>query len=270
MTDWRYIKASALGTAHVTTGQPCQDSSVAKVVITGQDEQLLLAVTSDGAGSAAHSDEGSTLVCEKTLEWLEWRLSQGDGFLNEEDGLTLIHNLRTQLENYAADEERGYALRDLACTVNVVAVLPGQAWFLQVGDGATIVQAPGESLEVVFWPDNGEYANHTYFVTDVSDDLIRVRRVEGELDRIAVMTDGIQSLALSLQHRAAYAPFFEPLFNAVDRLDPHDAVAREKLQDGLKRFLNSPRVNAQTSDDKTLVLCSRRVAAQAPLPEGVA
>ena len=270
MTDWRYISASALGTAHVTTGQPCQDSSVAKVIITGQDEQLLLVVTSDGAGSAAHSEEGSALVCEKTLEWLMWRLSQGDVFLNEEDGIALIHNLRTQLENYAADDERGYVLRDLACTVNVAAVLPRQAWFLQVGDGATIVQASGEPLNVVFWPDNGEYANHTYFVTDVSDDLIRVRCVVGEIDRIAVMTDGIQSLALSLQHRAAYAPFFEPLFNAVDHLNPHDAASQQKLEDGLKRFLDSPRVNAQTSDDKTLVLCSRRVAAQSPLPEGVA
>lgn len=269
MSEWRYISASELGTAHISTGQPCQDHRVVKVIPNGRDERLLLVVTSDGAGSAAHSEEGSALVCKQALHWLEWRLSAGDDFLKPEDGLTLIHDLQTQLENYAAEEERGYAVRDLACTINVAALTPIQAWFLQVGDGATIIQGQDRPLEVVFWPDNGEYANHTYFVTDVSDEHIHVRVVEAELDRVAVMTDGIQTLALSLQQRAPHEPFFEPLFKAVDRLDSQDADAQVKLEDGLRRFLNSPRVNAQTNDDKTLVLCSRRVASPISLPQEV-
>lgn len=225
---------------------------------TGQDEPLLLIVTSDGAGSAAHSEEGSALVCEQALQWLEWRLSSGESFLTSEDGVALIHNLRTQLENYAAEEERSYTLRDLACTVNVAAVLPDQAWFLQVGDGASIIQSEGEPLEVVFWPDNGEYANQTYFVTDVADEHIHAKVIEGALDRIGLMTDGLQTLALVLQQKAAHPPFFEPLFKAVEGLEIDDDEAHLALQAGLKRFLNSAGVNARTSDDKTLVLCSRR------------
>ncbi len=258
-----------MGTAHAGTGQPCQDHHVVKTLTTGRDEPLLLLVTSDGAGSAAHSEEGSALVCEQTLCWLEMRLTQGSGFLSPEDGLALVRVLKTQLENYAGEDERNYALRDLACTVNVAAVLPDQAWFLQVGDGAAIIQSEGSDFEVVFWPDNGEYANQTYFVTDVPDEHVHVRVVEGALDRVALMTDGLQTLALALQQQAAHAPFFEPMFQALEALEAEGSDAHLALQAGLGRFLDSPNVNARTNDDKTLVLSSRRmvrVEAQEPAP----
>lgn len=249
-----------MGTAHTGTGQPCQDHHAVEVVPTGRDELLLLLVTSDGAGSAAHSEEGSALVCEQALHWLRMRLSDGGAFLTPEHGVALVHDLRTQMETYAWAEERNYSVRDLACTLNVAAVLPDRAWFLQVGDGAAIIQSEGSAFEVVFWPDNGEYANQTYFVTDVPDEHIHVRVVEGALDRVALMTDGLQTLALVLQQRSAHAPFFEPLFQALDRLDADSSDAHLALQTGLTRFLDSPNVNARTNDDKTLVLSSRRAA----------
>ncbi|AZI45263.1 protein phosphatase 2C domain-containing protein (plasmid) [Deinococcus psychrotolerans] len=258
MSCWRHIHASVIGTSHTSTGQPCQDSHAVKVVTTGRDESLLLVVTSDGAGTGMHSDEGSVQVCEEVLRWLEVRLIDGNEFLTSEDGLVLIHNLKTLLQNYAEAEERNYMLRDLACTLNVAAVLPDRAWFLQVGDGAAVVQSRDTALELIFWPDNGEYANQTYFVTDVPDDHIHVRVVETQLERVALMTDGLQTLALALQQRSAHAPFFEPMFQALDVLEGMETDAHLALQTGLIRFLNSPNVNARTNDDKTLVLCSRR------------
>ncbi|GGK42388.1 hypothetical protein GCM10008955_40180 [Deinococcus malanensis] len=262
MPDWRYVHASVMGTAHVTTGQPCQDHHLVREVTTGEDQPLLLLVTSDGAGSAAHSDEGSMQACQATVQWLEMRLSDGQEFLDEHDGLTLVASLRTVLENYA--EEQDYALRDLACTLNVAAVLPDRAWFLQVGDGAAVVQSASSPLEVVVWPDNGEYANQTYFLTDVAEKHIHTRLIDAVLDRVALMTDGLQTLALSLQQRGPHPPFFEPLFQAVDGLDGMGTEAHQALQGGLERFLNGPNINARTSDDKTLILCSRRAPAEAP------
>ncbi|WP_158679832.1 PP2C family serine/threonine-protein phosphatase [Deinococcus sp. NW-56] len=267
MSAWRYIHASAMGTAHVGTGQPCQDSQAVKVVTNGQDEPLLLLVTSDGAGSAQHSHEGSREVCEETLRWLQHRLSDGAQFLDGGDGLALVRALRLVLQNYAEDPEREYALRDLACTLNVAAVLPDRAWFLQVGDGATVIQQATTPLEVVFWPDNGEYANQTYFITDAPDDHIHTRVLEGAVDRVALMTDGLQTLALALQQRAPHVPFFEPLLQAVEALDGVGTENHGHLQAGLARFLDSPGVNARTSDDKTLILCSRR---ERPAPGGEA
>lgn len=229
-----------------------------KLLQTGLDEPLLLVVTSDGAGSAAHSEEGSAAVCEETLRWLELRLIDGASFLTEEDGLGLVRNLRHVLMNYAEEPERQYAIRDLACTVNAAAILPSKAWFLQVGDGATIIQSQDSEMEVVFWPDNGEYANQTYFVTDVPDEHIHTKVVDREVDRLSLMTDGLQSLALQLQQRAAHTPFFESMFRGTEEAGAAGSDTHLQLQAGLSRFLNSPGVNARTSDDKTLVLASRR------------
>ncbi|WP_157465432.1 PP2C family serine/threonine-protein phosphatase [Deinococcus apachensis] len=263
MSPWRSVHASVMGTAHVTTGQPCQDHHAVKSILNGQDEPLLLLVTSDGAGSAAHSEEGSREVCAETLRWLEICLSDGGDFLDKDAGVRLVHNLRHHLLNYAEEAERNYGLRDLACTLNVAALLPGRGWFVQVGDGATVIERDGGPLEIVFWPDNGEYANQTYFVSDVPDGHIHTRVIAGCIDRVALMTDGLQAIALSLQQRAPHAPFFTPMFRALEALDAPDTEQHGQLQAGLIRFLDSPAVNARTSDDKTLVLSSRRPAPEA-------
>lgn len=170
----------------------------------------------------------------------------------------MVGNLRNFLLNYSEEPDRQYAVRDLACTLNAAAVLPDKAWFIQVGDGATIIQSTESDMEVVFWPDSGEYANQTYFVTDVPDDHIHSRLLEGTIDRIAMMTDGLQTLALAMQQRTAHPPFFESMFKGVEALDGIATEAHIQLQGGLSRFLNSAAVNARTSDDKTLVLASRR------------
>lgn len=258
MTGWRYVKASVIGSAHVGTGLPCQDHHAAKVFINGQDQEVLLLVTSDGAGSAAHSEEGSALACHHTLEWLEHRLIDGTVMLGEIDGIALVSLLRNQLQTYAEEPERNYALRDLACTLNAAAVLADSAWFVQVGDGATVIQQGDAPLDVVFWPDNGEYANQTYFITDVPDAHVHTLAIDGPIERVALMTDGLQSLALSLQQRAPHAPFFEPMLRAVEALDDMTSDAHQRLEAGLATFLNTPGVNARTSDDKTLILSSRR------------
>ena len=227
---------------------------------TGDDGVLLLLVTSDGAGSAAHSELGSQLVCAEAMKWVTWRLSQAGERLSELDGQMLVYKLRTMLTNLAEDLQ--HDLRDLACTLNVAAILPGYQWYLQVGDGAMVVQAGEEPARVVFWPDNGEYANQTYFLTDVPDRHIHVNCGAEPITRVAVMTDGLQSLALSLQQRAAHAPFFEPMFSAVETLVPGDEAGRKQLETTLQEFLDSPAVNARTSDDKTLVLASCRPGRQ--------
>jgi len=255
-SSWRFVGASVKGTGHVTAGLPCQDTSEVQLYVTGDDEALLLLVTSDGAGSAAHSEVGSQLACTETMKWVTRRLSQAGERLSELDGQMLVHDLRTMLTNRAEDLK--HDLRDLACTLNVAAILPGYQWYLQVGDGATIVQAGEEPARVVFWPDNGEYANQTYFLTDVPDRHIHVSCGAEPITRVAVMTDGLQTLALSLQHRAAHAPFFGTMFGTVETLVPGDEEGRQQLEATLRKFLDSPAVNARTSDDKTLVLASCR------------
>ncbi|MGL4552961.1 MAG: PP2C family serine/threonine-protein phosphatase, partial [Gemmataceae bacterium] len=63
--------------------------------------------------------------------------------------------------------------------------------------------------------------------------------------------DGLQGLALHYATRTAHGPFFAPLFRALRGADP------EELGDPMRAFLESPRVNGRTDDDKTLILAAR-------------
>jgi hypothetical protein len=134
---------------------------------------------------------------------------------------------------------------------------------LQVGDGVMVLADSEErTYNHVFWPDRGEYANMTHFVTQ--DDAIEHLQFESIGRRIveaALLTDGLQTVALNYQEQTAYEPFFKGLFA------PLRAATAEgnspTLADSLAAFLSSPRVNEKTDDDKTLVLASR---ADSPSP----
>jgi hypothetical protein len=107
----------------------------------------------------------------------------------------------------------------------------------------------------VFWPDRGEYANTTHFVTE--DDAVEHLQFETVKRRVveaALLTDGLQSVALNYQQRIAHEPFFKGLFAPLRTAE--EGRSRE-LSDSLAAFLASPRVNEKTDDDKTLVLASR-------------
>ncbi|GGR07831.1 hypothetical protein GCM10008957_20650 [Deinococcus ruber] len=240
--------ASVRGTAHVQSGAECQDASLWRLVDSAQGVPTLLLTASDGAGSAAHSAEAAQLVCAALLDELE-RLSRRDGFdLAELNAHTLLAGLRAALEGHA--DEHGYLLRDLACTLLVGVVVPGAAWFMQVGDGAIVMQS-GAELRLHVWPDSGEYANQTYFVTDVPHSHVHEALYSGDWRRVALLTDGLQGLALSSAGRVPHAPFFEPVFRTLEQAQ--DGWP-EYLGSGLRQFLDSPAVNARTSDDKTLLL----------------
>ncbi len=263
---WRYVYTSVRGTGHLESNLPCQDASLVHQAINSADEPILVLVASDGAGSAARSEEGSQLVCEEARKLLEFRFAAADFRPGEDYGVEIVHQLKGLLITRA--EELGCTLRDLACTLNVAVLLPDWAWFLQIGDGAVIVQpSPADPFEVVFWPDNGEYANQTYFLTDVPDEHVHSRLDERAFGRVSLITDGLQTLALKLAERRAHPPFFLPMFGTVEAAPDEGEGAHHALVPALARFLDSHPINARTNDDKTLVLASR---VQLPAQAGVA
>ena len=157
--------------------------------------------------------------------------------------------------------ERGYSKRppcygvvprQLACTLLVA--LAGDDWaaFAQIGDGVIVFNVDA-GYELAFWPDNGEYANTTRFLTD--DDYrkhLRIEVVTRQVSELAVMTDGLQMLALDFKGARVHDRFFEPLFRTV-RNNPNEEALRNSLLD----FMDSKRVNERTDDDKTLLLATR-------------
>jgi Protein phosphatase 2C len=140
---------------------------------------------------------------------------------------------------------------------------PDRAAFFQIGDGAIIVsnRAEPDDYGWVFWPQHGEFANQTNFITQ--DNALEVLEFELEercIDEIAMFTDGIERLVLDLQQKIAHAPFFRPLFRWLVKTEPA-AISAEILEsEVVSRYLGSKQVNDRTDDDKTLILASRRSA----------
>ena len=166
---------------------------------------------------------------------------------------TLIERVRTALSQRAA--ATGLPVREFACTLLGAVLADDRALFLQIGDGAIVI-GTGDDYRPVFWPQAGEYANETYFATDAgaAARLEFATSVE-PVAEIALLTDGLQPLALHYQTRQAHAPFFRPLFQRLRAASAPGCPA--DLQTALERFLDAPALNQRTHDDKTLILATR-------------
>jgi hypothetical protein len=255
--SWRFLNATARGTSHERTGVPCQDDCLVDL-IPHDGADTLLAIASDGAGSASCAEEGSALVCETLLRVVEQWLQTGGTVeaLTRDVAEEWVGSVRASIAARAAQKE--LTPRDFACTLVAAVVSSTAAAFLQIGDGA-IVTVTADGYDVIFWPDGGEYANMTFFTTD--DDWPRHLHFEvrdAALDELALMTDGLQRLALEFETRSAHAPFFVPMFHALRRSPRGYASA---LEPPLVAFLGGEAVNARTDDDKSLVLATRRSGA---------
>jgi len=233
---WRVVCASAIGSDHVLAGLPNQDHALVQQV----DDRLVI-VVSDGAGSAMYAAIGARLACENALALLT-TVSGPEVDVRD----ALVTGIQAAVR--AEAEARTATMRDFACTLLGVVVAPDWSLFLQVGDGAIVVTTAA-GYEWIFWPEKGEHFNETAFVTqrDAADHLEVAWRLA--VDEVVVFTDGLERLALDFDKRVAHPAFFAPMIGALHA----GADAAE-----LEAFLASPRVSERTSDDKTLVLASRR------------
>jgi hypothetical protein len=248
---WSFVYHSEPGSSHVKDGRPCQDFSLATNVSTEHGD-VLIAACADGAGSAEFSAIGAEIACGHVIEKIAEALQAGlapshiDGPKFSE-WFGSVHNGLT-----AKADEMGVAPRELACTLLVVVASRDTTACAQVGDGAIVVPE-NDSYSLIFWPDNGEYANTTYFLTDSAFEKHLMSRMLGGVVGVAMITDGLQLLSLDFQTRTPHGPFFAPLFSAL-----RNAPSAEELALPLRHFLSSAAVNDRTDDDKTLLLATKR------------
>ncbi len=257
---WRVVRASVQGTSHTKTGQPCQDSSSV-----GEDapQGIFVAAIADGAGSAEFSADGSRIAAHTATRMAARLLRQHvqplyEGVL-EEILNEAVRYARKELQAEARRREK--ELRSFATTLIVAICAPEITGAAQIGDGAMVTAAKGmqhddeEGGYALFSaPQRGEYANTTNFITSGKwQASLDIRVQHGGVSRVAMFTDGIQSIALSAAAgNAPHVPFFDPLFRWLGR-----QVDYENAGDSLAAFLSSPRVTARADDDLTLLLAVR-------------
>jgi len=256
---WRTVAASVAGTSHAAAGQPCADAWAVHELPLAGGGRLLFAAVADGAGSAERGSDGARVACDTAADVAALWAGENGGLdaFTPDAARAWVEHVRDQLGALAGLE--GRERRDFAATLLVALVDAAGAVFLQLGDGAIVYRAGEGPFTPALWPQNGEYANTTWFVTDEeAADLVQLARVPG-VDEVALLTDGLQSLALRFASREAHGPFFEPMFRRLRALDPPPGEGEPPpgLDRQLAAFLASAPVNARTDDDKTLVLATR-------------
>lgn len=260
MSVWRTASAVVIGGDHLRMGLPCQDRAVVREV----DPTRLVMVACDGAGSASHAELGAEVASQTAAAFLTALAPITDTTEAAAVGAALLGQVREALG--AAAAEAGVPMKMLATTLLAVAVDPDHLLAFQVGDGAIAFTTTRDPLALAFWPFKGAHANETWFATsDNAPTQLQGLRVDAVAVEVALLTDGLEHLALDFAAKAPFAAFFAPFFAAVGELAPADPAASEALSAELRAFLASPRVLAETGDDKTLLLAVRDVASQ---PEG--
>lgn len=253
---WRYIAASIVGTSHQKTDATCQDANDCQVYLLPSGENILVAAAADGAGSAPCGGEGALRACSVFVGLVNDHLSSGNTV--DQISIETATFWTTVIQSALGKEAESLSRerRDFACTF--LGLVAGSSCMacLQIGDGVIVVADSEEQVYGhVFWPDRGEYANATHFITqDEAVEHLQFESVRRAIVEVAILTDGLQSVALNYQQQTAHQPFFRGLFAPLREVEEGRS---HELSKSLAEFLSSPRVNEKTDDDKTLVLASR-------------
>lgn len=257
--SWRIAAASATGSAHGALDLPNQDACWTQVCSDACGRSHVVLVVADGAGSAAHAELGAQCaVAAVGAAAVRWCQDPARGALDQTVLEVLVSTGAHALQQLAGKLDCG--VRELSCTLLLTLVTPDQCGFAQLGDGLMVYTDPEQSVRVAFWPQAGEYANVTEFLS-APDFLahLRCEVIRPAPQQLALSTDGLQRLALRIAEQQAHAPFFIPFWSALATLE-HSRQSEFSAQ--LQQWLASAPVQQRTDDDTTLVLAV--TAASAP------
>jgi hypothetical protein len=257
---WRVFFASATGKHHLDSDAPCQDAGHHLVV-----DGTFVGVVCDGAGSAAEGQAGADFFSRTVAGLLAEELPAAiGGALAPADRpggsapagpnalraelLAVLGQARERLARIAG--ERGLGLRDFACTLVGCVVGRAGGCFFHIGDGFGVFTRQ-DGCSVVSLPENGEYSDETFFVTDEGwEDHLRITPLAGvgQGSMIGLMTDGASPFAIDRTRTGFFRPFIDPVVKFLrNAADPDGNRALQGVLEDEKTF-------AITADDKTLLL----------------
>jgi Protein phosphatase 2C len=247
---WAVTAASVRGPDHARERRPRQDACAWHA-----EGGRLVAVIADGAGSASLSRDGARVCSGAVVEMLsglpslpEYEDEQAARAAVEAAIADARSRLACRLERAGAG-----SLRDYRATVVGVWAEAQRGWLLHIGDGAAAAaRAESPADAVVSPPENGRFAEETFFFTDRTwREHLRLVPFSAR-DLVVLASDGAGSFTFAPRWRGIEAEFIVPLARHLDGRPP--ATARRLLA----RVLRAPDAQAISRDDKTLVLARLR------------
>jgi hypothetical protein len=258
MSIWYTSGSSIIGQSHISTNTPCQDKHQIRTSLNG--EWIAIAIC-DGAGSAEFSEQGATITssyfCSELIRLSEQLQTRAPGGWINDFVISCVLNVRESLRSAAGiDDLRGYH-----CTLVSALLGPTGGFAIHIGDGAIFggtfnsdLNNKSTELNSNFFiskPENGEYANETFFITE--GNWIKHLRITPlpALSWFVACTDGGASLLLDndLTVKPKFlAPFLEKQIN--------DKFVNKNY---INEILSDPQANKLTADDKTIVVAVRNI-----------
>jgi hypothetical protein len=213
------------------------------------------AAVSDGAGSALCGGQGASLVCRSISVLVRAHFHNHHSLPSNEQLEEWLDRTRDLI--FAVAAKRAMMPRDFASTLICLISDGRETIVAHVGDGCAVAKVTeSEEWIALSWPDHGEYASTTFFVSDEGGVKLRITRHVGEISAIALLSDGLERLALDFSTNVPFKKFFD---GVISPLTASSIVGKDRdLCAKLKSYLAGSAVIARTDDDKSLILAVRR------------
>ena len=249
MNSWTWAAASCRGTSHIKRNVRRQDAYSCSYGT--NDGKTLIAIVSDGAGSAVMGGEGASLIC-RTLMTRARQFDFSQEELPSDETLWEWINVARQRITQAA-EARELKARDFAATVILAISSGANTLVAHIGDGSAVARYDEtDEWTALSWPSQGQYASSTFFVTDDPEPKLNISRCDTVVSALAIFSDGVERLALDMAAQKPFKPFFDGMIRPITTTQAQGCDQKLSMQ--LSSYLNGDAVNARTDDDKTLIL----------------
>ena len=250
---WKWAAASRRGSSHERANTRLQDAF--SCFVSGPANDYLVALVSDGAGSAAFGGQGANLICRTIATLARHHLKVERRLPTDVEVYAWADDIRDLLASVA--ERRAVPLREFAGTLVCLISDGEESVICHVGDGCAVVREHGaDDWTAASWPEHGEYASTTFFMTDDAELRLRITRCGGKIGAVALFSDGLERLALDFSTKTPFAGFFNAVIATVVASVCHGRDPT--LSATLKGYLGSATILARLDDDKTLVLAVRQ------------
>lgn len=236
--DIKVIAASVAGQLHASQNLPCQDHyQYAK----GRN---LVAIVSDGAGSAKYGKIGAKTLCMTLCDLLK-----NANFNHIEDEIIRAVKIVRQkliLHRYNKSKD-DLGLAPFAATLVGVVYKKDRGVFFHIGDGAAL-SLHDQTDFIASRPENGSFSCETFFFTQQAwRENLRFTQI-AKAKSILLMSDGLTSFAFQPDFQNIERKFIEPINDFL-----LSEKSKTKARKALSNTLNTPRAQKLNPDDKTLV-----------------
>jgi len=187
MNKWKIASSYVIGQGHIKKSMPCQDRTF-KLISKHKSGTFYGLSLADGAGSCQYSDIGAEIITKKILYFLKSKFSYIMRYKNPIP--YIIKYIEKELTTVAIDKKIN--IKDLSSTLLFVVIKNNQFIIGHIGDGIIGTLNKENKIQIISYPENGEYANSTFFTTSIKYKQ-RLRIIKGNIkntEGFILMSDG--------------------------------------------------------------------------------